>query len=71
MFINSYLEIPVFKFIALALHFGSYYQGPIDPIVVKMLGDEADRRADEKKSNSENVIALEVTKSTTEPRKAA
>jgi hypothetical protein len=61
----------VFKLIALALHFGSYYQGPIDPIVVKMLGDEADRRAEKKNSNAENVVALTIPKSTTEPRKAA
>ena len=59
----------MFKLIALALHFGSFYQGPIDPIVVKMLRDEADRKAEKK--NTENVIALESEQPTPETRKAA
>ena len=59
----------MFKLIALALHFGSYYQGPIDPIVVKMLGDEADRKAEKK--DAANVIALESQQPAPETRKAA
>ncbi len=61
----------MFKLIALALHFGSYYQGPIDPVVVEMLREEADRRDRKSQSRAENVVAIKTTQSEPETRKAA
>ena len=70
-FLYRFQEIPMFKLIALSMHFSPYYQGPADPIVMEMIQNESNRRMPESTKVAEIAVTTEREQPSEEIRKAA